>query len=216
MFTGIIEEVGTVDGMISGRSSGQLRIRASLVTEGTKPGDSIAVNGVCLTVTRLSADGFTADVMPETLSRSNLGRLTRGSRVNLERALPVNGRLGGHFVSGHIDGTGIVSKMRRDENAVWVNINTDPKILSLIVEKGSIAIDGISLTVAGVTDKDFSVSVIPHTGKQTTLLSKKEGDIVNLENDILGKYIRKLISPSEEKQNGSGITEGFLRENGFI
>lgn len=216
MFTGIIEEVGTVDGMISGRSSGQLRIRASLVTEGTKPGDSIAVNGVCLTVTRLSADGFTADVMPETLSRSNLGRLTRGSRVNLERALPVNGRLGGHFVSGHIDGTGIVSKMRRDENAVWVNINTDPKILSLIVEKGSIAIDGISLTVAGVTDKDFSVSVIPHTGKQTTLLSKKEGDIVNLENDILGKYIRKLISPSEEKQNASGITEGFLRENGFI
>lgn len=216
MFTGIIEEVGTVDGMISGRSSGQLRIRASLVTEGTKPGDSIAVNGVCLTVTRLSADGFTADVMPETLSRSNLGRLTRGSLVNLERALPVNGRLGGHFVSGHIDGTGIVSKMRRDENAVWVNINTDPKILSLIVEKGSIAIDGISLTVAGVTDKDFSVSVIPHTGKQTTLLSKKEGDIVNLENDILGKYIRKIISPSEEKQNGSGITEGFLRENGFI
>ena len=216
MFTGIIEEVGTVDGMISGHSSGELRIRAELVTEGTKPGDSIAVNGVCLTVTRLFSDGFTADVMPETLSRSNLGELSRGSRVNLERALPANGRLGGHFVSGHIDGTGIVNKMRRDGNAVWVTVRADESILRLIVEKGSVAIDGISLTVAKVTDRDFSVSIIPHTGRETTLLSKKEGDMVNLENDILGKYIQKLIRPSGEKKSGSGITEGFLRENGFF
>ena len=152
MFTGIVEEVGRVSSVVSGSRSGSIWLQAEKVLSGTKLGDSIAVNGVCLTVTKLSADGFCADVMPETLRRSNLGRLRKGDNVNLERAMPADGRFGGHIVSGHIDSTGTITQMKREENAVWVTIGAEQEILSLIVEKGSIAIDGISLTVAAVTD----------------------------------------------------------------
>ena len=193
MFTGIIEEIGSVKRVSVGGKSGSIEIAAKKVLEGTKIGDSIAVNGVCLTVTSLGSSSFTADVMAETLRRSSLGSLSVGNGVNLERAMAADGRFGGHLVSGHIDGTGTISKMQKEENAVWVHIQANSEILNLIVEKGSIAIDGISLTVACVSDSEFSVSVIPHTAKETTLLSKKAGDTVNLENDIIGKYVQKLL-----------------------
>ena len=213
MFTGIIEETGSVARVLQGGTSGEIRIKASCVLEGTKLGDSIAVNGVCLTVTGLYDDGFTADVMPETLRRSNLGMLRSGDKVNLERAMAADGRFGGHIVSGHIDGTGEIVSLRDEENAVWVRIRAKEEILRLIVEKGSITIDGISLTVAALGKDHFEVSIIPHTGAQTTLLKKKPGDKVNLENDIIGKYVQRLLG----KTAGSGgITEDFLAEHGFF
>ena len=219
MFTGIIEETGILRKIVGHDTSGFLEIQANKVLSGTQIGDSIAVNGVCLTVTRLLGDSFVADVMPETLRKTNLGSLTIGARVNLERAMAANGRFGGHIVSGHIDGTGRILSLRPEGNAVWVSISTDPSILRLIVNKGSIAIDGISLTVAYVDNQEFRVSIIPHTGEETTLLSRKPGDIVNLENDIVGKYVEKLLQPYEDSTNGSrgksGITMEFLQEHGF-
>ena len=212
MFTGIVEEVGFVRRVVSGQQSGEIAIGASKVLQGTKIGDSIAVNGVCLTVTSLQADGFTADVMPETLRRSNLGQLGSGAKVDLERAMAADGRFGGHIVSGHIDGVGHILQQRREGNAVWVRIGTSDEILGHIVEKGSIAIDGISLTVATVGSEDFQVSVIPHTGQETILLEKRPGDIVNLENDIVGKYVERFLNrPPKE----SRITMEFLTEHGF-
>ena len=189
MFTGIIETVGVV----AKCDASSLLIKAEKILTGTQIGDSIAVNGVCLTVTKLTEGGFWADVMPETLSRSNLGKLTSGSPVNLERAMPVEGRIGGHIVSGHIDGTGKITKIQNDGNAVRFWIEAAPSILQIIVEKGSVAIDGISLTVASVSGTDLSVSVIPHTLGETILGSKRIGDTVNLENDIIGKYVERLL-----------------------
>ena len=216
MFTGIIEETGTVRHVSLHGNSGSIQIGAELVLAGTKPGDSIAVNGVCLTVTTLDKKGFTADVMAETLRRSNLGQLKAGDMVNLERAMPADGRFSGHIVSGHIDGTGTIAALEQEGNATWVYIHTSPDILNLIVEKGSIAIDGISLTVAKVGSGDFAVSIIPHTSSHTTLLKKKSGDVVNLENDIVGKYVERLLGQSQSEQHRkSRITEEFLRENGF-
>lgn len=230
MFTGIIEEVGRVQSLEAAQAGARIRIGAQKVLQGTKVGDSICVNGVCLTATSLGAGFFTADVMAETLRRSNLGNLSSGSEVNLERAMSAEGRFGGHIVSGHIDGTGTIARTEREGNAVWVYVSAAPEILSLIVQKGSIAIDGISLTVAKVDQKQFAVSIIPHTGEETTLLSKKPGDLVNLENDIVGKYVQKLMGlgggslglandPStggrSPTSNGSAITEEFLRERGF-
>ena len=220
MFTGIVEEMGSIRSIAKGSKSAVLTIAADKVLEGSKIGDSIAVNGVCLTVTTMSADQFTADVMAETLRRSSLGSLVRGSKVNLERAMAADGRFGGHIVSGHIDGTGTVLSLKPEDNAVWVEIETPSNILKYIVEKGSIAIDGISLTVAKVTEKGFAVSIIPHTGSETTLLSRKSGDIVNLENDIIGKYVDRLLhfgsqeQVSEEKKS-AGITMDFLTKHGF-
>jgi riboflavin synthase len=217
MFTGIVEEVGTIRRVVSGHTSGEIAVRAAKVLEGTKIGDSIAVNGVCLTVTALLSDGFTADVMPETLRRSNLGKLRQGDPVNLERAMAADGRFGGHIVSGHIDGVGTIIEARREANAVWVRIQAPQSILNLIVEKGSIAIDGISLTVAAVQAESFQVSIIPHTGSETTLLRKGVGDPVNLENDIVGKYVQRLMHPADPqpKQQESRITLEFLAEHGF-
>ena len=217
MFTGIIEEVGTICSVTKGSQSAVLTIEASQVLEGTKIGDSIAVNGVCLTVTTMTTQKFTADVMAETLRRSSLGSLKRGSQVNLERAMAADGSFGGHIVSGHIDGTGEIASLTREDNAVWVRISTPQPLLKYIVEKGSIAIDGISLTVADVTDTDFSVSIIPHTGAETTLLTRKKGDIVNLENDMIGKYVDKLLSfgNKTESKEESRITMDFLAKNGF-
>ena len=214
MFTGIIEEVGTVKNIHRTGNSSFIEIEAKKVLEGTQLGDSIAVNGVCLTVTYLSSSVFRADVMNETLSRSSLGSLKSGSPVDLERAMAANGRFGGHIVSGHIDGTGIISDISSDGIAVWYTISAAPDILRYIVEKGSIAIDGISLTVAKVTDNSFSVSIIPHTAAQTILGTKKIGDIVNLENDIIGKYVEKLMTPATSNAK-SNITLEFLAKNGF-
>lgn len=211
MFTGIVEEVGSVKSM----AGGKIEILCEVVLNGTKLGDSIAVNGVCLTVTELQDSGFTADVMPETLRRSNLGLLTSGSNVDLERAMAADGRFGGHIVSGHIDGQGKISQKRNEGNAVWVRIETESKITGYIVQKGSITIDGISLTVADVGDKYFEVSVIPHTGAETILLQKKIGDSVNLENDIIAKYVEKLMVNNYETESKSNITLEFLEKNGF-
>ena len=216
MFTGIVEEVGKIRTVLSGQKSGQIAIKASKVLEDARVGDSIAVNGVCLTVTSLQSDGFTADVMPETLRRTNLGHLSTGDGVNLERAMSAQGRFGGHIVAGHIDGTGRITQMRREENAVWVRIQAEKDILDLIVEKGSITIDGISLTVAALGQEDFQVSVIPHTGDETTLLRKRAGDLVNLENDMIGKYVQRLLGQTSVKdEKKSKITMEFLMENGF-
>mgnify|MGYP004525706221 FL=1 len=223
MFTGIIEETGKVEAVAKGSNSAVITIAAVKVLEDTKIGDSIAVNGVCLTVTSISGRKFSADVMAETLRRSSLGSLKHGSMVNLERAMAANGRFGGHIVSGHIDGVGVISSFEKEDNAVWVEIETPAKILRYIVEKGSITIDGISLTVAKLTDSSFAVSVIPHTGEETTLLNRNPGDIVNLENDIVGKYVERLMNfktddrdnKSEERNNSDGITMNFLNENGF-
>ena len=185
--------------------------------EDTKLGDSIATNGVCLTVVSMTSDTFSADVMAESLRRSSLGALQSGSPVNLERAIPAKGRFGGHIVSGHIDGTGTIASQKREDNAVWVTVRTSASLLRYIVEKGSIAIDGVSLTVAAVNESSFAVSIIPHTGAQTILLGKKPGETVNLECDVIGKYVEKLLTPytSAEKPATSGITMDFLARNGF-
>lgn len=215
MFTGIIEELGTVKSLNMSGNSGSINIKAHKVLEKTQIGDSIAVNGICLTVTTLQPDGFTADVMAETVRRSSLGSAKAGDKVNLERAMSAEGRFGGHIVSGHIDGTGTIMEYRKEENAVWVTIGTSAEILELIVEKGSICIDGISLTVAAVSDSDFSVSIIPHTGEETTLLKKKLGDKVNLENDVVGKYVQKLLGLKSPEKKKSTLTMDMLRDYGF-
>ena len=214
MFTGIIEEVGTVKQIQKNPASAVITIAADTVLEQTKIGDSIAVNGVCLTVTDLKADSFTADVMHETLRRSSLGSVRTGSPVNLERAMSANGRFGGHIVAGHVDATGQIAGRKQDDNAIWIRVEAPPEVLRYVVEKGSVTIDGISLTVAVVTAHDFSVSVIPHTAEVTTLGSKKEGELVNLETDIIGKYVEKLLHPQEEKKE-SHITREFLENCGF-
>ena len=233
MFTGIVEEVGKIVSVKRGSSGAVLTVEASVVLEDVKPGDSIAVNGVCLTASSLSARTFSADVMHETMDRSNLRLLRSGDAVNLERAMAANGRFGGHIVSGHVDGTGTISRVEKDDNAVWYTIEAPPAVLRYIVEKGSVAIDGISLTVAAVTQREFRVSVIPHTRAQTTLTKKAAGSTVNIENDCIGKYVEKLLMPQfapscAEAQDAmeakaaklsapcsSGITQEFLEKFGF-
>ena len=209
MFTGIIEEVGNISSLNISGTSGSIKVNAFAVLQNTKLGDSIAVNGVCLTVTLLENNSFTADVMAETFRRTNLGQLSKGAPVNLERAMAGNGRFGGHIVSGHIDGTGTISKIQKESNATWYYINAPQQILNLVVEKGSIAIDGISLTVAYVDKSTFAVSIIPHTSSQTILSTRKVGDTVNLENDIIGKYVQKLmgIQNNNQSQKDSKILE---------
>lgn len=216
MFTGIIEEMGTVVAVQRRNSSLLLHIQGEIVLQALHVGDSIAVNGVCLTVTAFGDGTFTADVMPETFRRSSLASLGRGSRVNLERAMPADGRFGGHIVSGHVDGMGTIAERKTEDNAVWVTVAAGQELLHYIVEKGSVAIDGISLTVAYVDESCFKVSVIPHTGAQTTLLTKKKGDAVNLECDIIGKYVEKLMGQDRARTGeGSHITMDFLSRHGF-
>lgn len=215
MFTGIVEETGVIASLLRQAHSGVLRIRCQEVLSDLKIGDSVAVNGVCLTVSALDEASFSADVMPETLRRSGLGSLAVGKKVNLERAMPADGRFGGHLVSGHIDGTGIIQSLRKEENAIWMRIGCDPELLELIVEKGSICIDGISLTVAEVTETGFAVSLIPHTAKVTTIGERKAGDIVNLETDMIGKYVRRLLHPDTPKKPESGLSLEFLARHGF-
>ncbi len=216
MFTGIIEETGTVAAVVKGAGCARLTIKAAKIFGDLRLGDSVAVNGVCLTVAELGACSFTADVMNETLSRSGLGQLRAGSAVNLERAMPAGGRFGGHIVSGHIDGTGIIEIKVREGSAVWIRISAPEKIMRYIVEKGSVAIDGISLTVARLDERGFSVSVIPHTGKETTLLSKSPGESVNLENDVIAKYVEKLMGIKEDPGRAEGgVTLELLAKAGF-
>ena len=213
MFTGIVEEVGTIKSINRGQHSAVLTIHAKNILDGTKIGDSIAVNGICLTVTQLHTNGFTADVMHETLNRSAFAQLTAGRAVNLERAMPANGRFGGHIVAGHVDGIGHITDIRKDDTAIWFTICAEPEILRYIVEKGSITIDGISLTVATVDSTSFSVSTIPHTVSQTNLHQRHKGDLVNLENDMIGKYIEKLLRPEIPKQ--TALTKEMLLRCGF-
>lgn len=223
MFTGLVEEVGDIIDINKGMKSSVLTIGAKTIMSDVKIGDSIAVNGICLTVTQMTSNSFTVDVMSETLSKTSLGMLTKGSKVNLERAMMAGQRFGGHIVSGHIDGTGCIKSIQKDDNAVWYCIEADKLLLKYIVQKGSITIDGISLTVAKVNDKSFSVSIIPHTQKVTTLGLRTLGDIVNLECDMIGKYVEKLMTfgcesiyDSSKENNDSKITMEYLADNGFI
>ncbi len=209
MFTGIIEEVGHVKSLHRGAKSFTLEVEAEKVLEGTVVGDSIATNGVCLTVTSLTGHGFTADVMPETVSRTALGELVSGSPVNLERALSLQTRLGGHIVSGHIDGTGRIADRRQDDTALWLTIECDSKLLRYIIEKGSVTLQGVSLTVARVDARSFAVSLIPHTQAATTLHQAKVGDLVNIENDIIAKYVEKLLGKGPD--NGSDLLDKMAK-----
>ena len=211
MFTGIIEEVGTFVGL----SGGNISIGAKRVQTDAQIGDSIAVNGVCLTVTQFDARGFCAAVMPETLRRTSLAGLTHGALLNLERALLPTTRMGGHFVSGHIDGIGRITELREEGNAVLLTIAADAGILRGIVEKGSVALDGISLTVAAVGAADFTVSLIPHTRTVTNLSAKRVGSPLNIETDILGKYVLKLLGGHRSGAQGTGLTQEFLLQHGF-
>lgn len=213
MFTGIIEELGIIRKISISGHSGSITIEASKILEGTRIGDSIAVNGICLTVTSMAGDSFTADIMAETVRRSSLKGAVSGDKVNLERAMAADGRFGGHIVSGHVDGTGTIIGMHREENAVWVTISAEPSIMKFIVEKGSVCLDGISLTVAKVGTTDFSVSVIPHTGEETTLLRKKTGSLINIENDVVGKYVERLLN--FKNNESTGITMDFLKKYDF-
>jgi riboflavin synthase len=213
MFTGIVEEIGTIKGIRHGASSSQITVGAVKVTEDMKLGDSINTNGVCLTVISFGTGHFTLDVMPETLRRTTFSNLKTGSRVNLERALRLSDRLGGHMVSGHIDGTGKISRRWEEDNASWFTIMADAALLKYIVEKGSVALDGISLTVASVDAHGFSVSVIPHTRDVTTLPEKQNGDLLNIECDIIAKYIEKLTIKGSP---ASKIDMDFLAKNNFL
>ncbi|WP_053954819.1 riboflavin synthase [Inediibacterium massiliense] len=215
MFTGLVEEIGTILSITKGEKSAKITIQAKKILENICLGDSIATNGVCLTVTDFNQNSFCVDVMAETMRRSNLKDLIKNSPVNLERALKLGDRLGGHIVSGHIDGVGIITDLEKEDNAIWVSIKAHEEILKYIVLKGSITIDGISLTVAYVDNHLFKVSIIPHTKHMTTLLDKKIGDSVNLECDMIGKYIEKFLLQRESSPK-KDINMNFLSEHGFI
>ena len=206
MFTGIVEEIGSV----RAARPGQLTITAQKVLDDTRPGDSIAVNGVCLTVTELAPDYFSVDVMPETLQRTNLGALRSGDGVNLERPLAVGGRFGGHFVQGHVDGVGRVRSATPQGGALILKFEARPEIMRYVVEKGFIAVDGVSLTVVQCNSTSFGVSLVRYTLENTTLGVRRPGDTVNLEVDIIAKYVERL------REGGTGITKEFLAEHGFL
>ena len=206
MFTGIIEEVGSIVSV----PAGKLVIAASHVLEGIQAGGSIAVNGICLTVTDFNDRSFSVDVMPETLNRTNLGRLHSGDRVNLERPLGLGGEIGGHLVQGHIDDTGKITSITREGEAVLMRFEAPAEVMRYIVPKGFITVDGTSLTVVNKDANSFSVSIVSYTREHTILADKKTGDEVNLEVDIIGKYVAEFVKPQS-----SGITAEFLQEHGF-
>ncbi len=218
MFTGIVEEVGTVESVKKGAKSIQITVQAKTVLENTKIGDSICTSGVCLTVVEMTNSTYTADVMAESIRRTSLDGIKPGDKLNLERAMAADGRFGGHIVAGHVDGTGVITGMQQEDNAVWITVSASPQVLRYIVEKGSITMDGVSLTVAYVDDRVFKVSVIPHTCANTTLLLKKPGSKINLECDIIGKYVEKLMTPApqEDTAPASGVTADFLSKHGFL
>ncbi len=217
MFTGIIEEVGTVSNLKKQAKSLVMTIQASTVLEDVQLGDSIAINGVCLTVTSFTSNQFDVDVMPETFDSTSLKSLEVGSKVNLERAMAANGRFGGHFVSGHVDGVGTIIKRQMVENALYMTIQAPEVCLPFFMLKGSVAIDGTSLTIFHVEEDTLTISLIPHTRGATILAEKKIGDQVNIECDMLAKYVQQMLQPVEtEKDKESKITMDFLEANGFM
>lgn len=226
MFTGLVEEIGTILSISKGLKASTLTIGANYVLTDVKVGDSISTNGVCLTVTQFSKSQFSVDVMPETINRSNFVSAKTGMKVNLERALRMGDRLGGHMVSGHIDGTGKIVAIDKDENATWYTLSAPSSILKYIIEKGSVALDGISLTVAAVDIESFKVSIIPHTRAMTTLDARKVGDIINIECDAFGKYVERIAAFNQASQGqdyGQGDSKAkskldmaFLEQNGFL
>ncbi|MFD2370387.1 riboflavin synthase [Brevibacillus sp. GCM10020057] len=220
MFTGLVEEVGILEVMTGSKEASRLAIRAERVLDGVQIGDSIAVNGICLTVTSFTSRQFTVDVMPETMNKTTLGQLRRGQRVNLERAMRLGDRFGGHIVSGHVDGTGTVRSREPHANAVLFRIAAQPALLKYVIPRGSICVDGISLTVVDVDHASFSVSIIPHTLSQTSLQDRRPGDLVNLEADVIGKYVERLMgmrdaAPKQRTEQQSRLSLAFLQENGF-
>lgn len=215
MFTGLVSEVGNVIGISKGQNSAKLTIRAKQILEDIKIGDSIAVNGVCLTVTTYTKDAFTVDVMPETMALTIIKNLKSKDVVNLEPALRVGDRFGGHIVTGHIDGMGMISQSIRDDNATRITINIPNNLRRYVIHKGSVAIDGISLTVAQVNEDSFQVSIIPLTGMDTIILQKKVGDMVNIECDVIGKYVEGLLGVKQDHKH-SRLNEDFLKSNGFL
>lgn len=219
MFTGLVEEVGVLVSVTGSEQASRLVIRAQRVLEDVRIGDSIAVNGICLTVTAHTSSQFSVDVMPETLNKTSLRQLRPGQPVNLERAMRLGDRFGGHIVSGHVDGTGSVLSRQPHANAVLFRIEAGPQLFKYVIPRGSICIDGISLTVVDVEDNSFSVSIIPHTLAETSLRDRRPGDLVNLEADVIGKYVERLLgcrSLSERTEaKPTGLSLAFLQENGF-
>jgi riboflavin synthase len=215
MFTGIIEEVGTVKHIDRSKDAIVLTIAAEKILEDVKLGDSIAVNGVCLTVTSFTKQQFTVDLMPETVKATSLKELNIGSKVNLERAMAANSRFGGHFVSGHVDGVGKIVKKERLANAVYYEIEVDEKLRRYMILKGSVAVDGTSLTIFGLTKDTFTISLIPHTLQETILGEKNVGNIVNIECDMIGKYIEHFLNVGREETTMSSLTASFLEQHGF-
>lgn len=216
MFTGLIKEIGVIKAIKKGSLSAQLTIKASKVLENMTLGDSIATNGVCLTVISFTTNEFVVDVMPETMRLSNLNDLVAGSLVNLEPALRLGDRFGGHIVSGHSDGVGKIVEITKEDNATWIKIEIEKQLLKYIVYKGSVAIDGTSLTIGQINEDSFKVSIIPLTKEETTLLKKKIGDDVNIECDVIGKYVEKLVTYVEPKTSKKTIDINFLTKNGFL
>lgn len=214
MFTGIVEELGTIANMQQTGEAMKLTISAETILADVNLGDSIAVNGICLTVTSFTPTSFSVDVMPETMRATSLQSLSRGSTVNLERAMSANGRFGGHFVTGHIDGTGTIIDKKRSYNAVYYKIQLPNELLRYCLQKGSVAIDGTSLTIFGIDESSITISLIPHTLSQSVIGTKTTGEIVNIECDMIGKYIERFITQPTSKM--SSITENFLQDNGFL
>ncbi|HLB05825.1 MAG TPA: riboflavin synthase [Thermodesulfobacteriota bacterium] len=212
MFTGIIEAVGEVKGVRGNDKGTSLQVSIPESFDDIKIGDSISVNGVCLTAKVINGGSFSADVSSETISKTTFGRIKIGGRVNLERALRLSDRLGGHIVSGHIDGTARLKERRDEGESVRLSFSLEKELLRYVINKGSIAIDGISLTVNEVGDGSFTVNIIPHTAKNTTILDRKAGDEVNIEVDIIGKYVERLLGKGKENK----IDSSFLSEHGFL
>jgi len=215
MFTGIIEETGTIESMKKAGHSMALTITCSKILEDVHLGDSIAVNGICLTVTDFTKNQFTVDVMPETVKATSLNDLSKGSKVNLERAMAANGRFGGHFVSGHVDGTAEITRIEEKSNAVYYDLKMDPSLTKTLVLKGSITVDGVSLTIFGLTEDTVTISLIPHTISETTFSEKTIGSKVNIECDMIGKYMYRFLHKANENKTQQTITKAFLSENGF-
>ncbi|MFC4738014.1 riboflavin synthase [Bacillus daqingensis] len=216
MFTGIIEEKGKIVSMNETGEAIVMTVEAPEILSDVKLGDSIAVNGVCLTVASFEGSQFTVDLMPETVRATSLRLVSEGSEVNLERAMAAGGRFGGHFVSGHVDGTGIIKKKEADQNAVYVEIEVEPKLRQYLTMKGSVAVDGTSLTIFGLTDTSFTLSLIPHTLKETVMGSRQVGDPVNVECDMLAKYVEELLAVRfRTQEKPEAVSESFLKEHGF-
>jgi riboflavin synthase len=216
MFTGIVEQVGQLAEVKPMAGGFRVRIETPLAAD-TQPGDSIAVSGVCLTALVVAQGEIHADIGPETARITTLGGLARGQRVNLERPLRADARLGGHFVLGHVDGVGVVEETRAEGESLWLTVSFPPSLSALFIRKGSVTVDGVSLTVNRCDDQSFEVNIIPQTGKETGILKKKVGDLVNIETDLIGKYVEKLVLKGKEPhpKRASAIDEKLLREHGF-